>query len=35
MILGTYGVVWQNLVVLAVLWLWCWWLYRRGIFLRI
>ena len=35
MILGTYGVVWQNLVVLAVLWLWCWWLHRRGIFLRI
>jgi len=32
---GTDGVVWQNLVVLAVLWLWCWWLYRRGIFLRI
>ena len=32
---GAYGVVWQNLIVLAVLWLWCWWLYRRGIFLKI
>jgi len=32
---GPFGVVWQNLIVLAVLWAWCWWLYRRGIFLRI
>jgi heparan-alpha-glucosaminide N-acetyltransferase len=32
---GPFGVVWQNLIVLTVLWLWCWWLYRRGIFLRI
>ena len=32
---GAYGVVWQNLVVLAVLWLWCCWLYRRSIFLKI
>ena len=32
---GPSGVVSQNLVVLVALWLWCWWLYRRGIFLRI
>ena len=32
---GPYGVVWQNIVVVAVLWLWCWWLYRRGIFLKV
>ncbi|NBW96952.1 MAG: DUF5009 domain-containing protein [Planctomycetia bacterium] len=32
---GAYGIVWQNLVVVATLWLWCWWLYRRQIFLRI
>ncbi|MBI3882156.1 MAG: DUF5009 domain-containing protein [Verrucomicrobia bacterium] len=32
---GTYGTVWQHGVVLLVLWLGCWWMYRRKIFLRI
>ena len=32
---GTYGIVWQRCSVLAVLWLVCWWMYRRKIFLRI
>lgn len=32
---GTYGMVWQRLAVLLVLWLVCWWMYRRKIFLRI
>jgi predicted acyltransferase len=32
---GTYGLVWQRCSVLAVLWLVCWWMYRRKIFLRI
>jgi predicted acyltransferase len=35
MFAGTFGPVWQNLIVLGVLWLWCWWLYRRQIFLRV
>jgi predicted acyltransferase len=32
---GPYGIVWQRCAVLAVLWLACWWMYRRKIFLRI
>jgi predicted acyltransferase len=32
---GTYGVIWQRCAVLLVLWLACWWMYRRKIFLRI
>jgi heparan-alpha-glucosaminide N-acetyltransferase len=32
---GTYGMVWQRCSVLLVLWLICWWMYRRKIFLRI
>jgi predicted acyltransferase len=32
---GDYGIVWQRCTVLAVLWLVCWWMYRRKIFLRI
>ena len=32
---GPYGLVWQRCSVLLVLWLACWWLYRRKIFLRI
>ena len=35
MFVGTYDIVWHNMIVVAVLWLWCWWLYRRQIFLRI
>lgn len=35
MFAGVYGPVWQNTIVFATLWLWCWWLYRRDIFLRI
>ena len=32
---GDYGIVWQRCAVLAVLWLVCWWMHRRKIFLRI
>jgi predicted acyltransferase len=32
---GIWGPVWQHCSVLLVLWLACWWLYRRRIFLRI
>lgn len=32
---GTYGMVWQRCSVLLVLWLVCWWMYRRKVFLRI
>lgn len=32
---GTYGVVTESTAVLVVLWLACYWLYRRGIFVRI
>lgn len=32
---GTYGIVWLRCSVLLTLWLACWWLYRRKIFLRI
>jgi predicted acyltransferase len=32
---GTFGPMVQCAVILAVLWLACWWMYRRGIFLRI
>jgi predicted acyltransferase len=32
---GTYGIIWQRCAVLLVLWLACWWMYRRNIFLRI
>ena len=32
---GPYGPVLLDLFAVAALWLWCWWLYRRRIFLRI
>ena len=32
---GTYGPIVQSVAVLTVLWLVCFWMYRRGIFLRI
>jgi predicted acyltransferase len=32
---GDYGPVVQSLAVLAVLWLFCWWMYRQKIFVRI
>jgi heparan-alpha-glucosaminide N-acetyltransferase len=32
---GPYGMIWQRCSVLLVLWLVCWWMYRRKIFLRI
>lgn len=32
---GPYGIFWQRCAVLLVLWLVCWWMYRRKIFLRI
>ncbi len=32
---GTYGDLMQSLLVLAVLWTFCYWLYRRKIFIRI
>jgi predicted acyltransferase len=32
---GTYGIIWQSVGVLFVLWLICLWLYRRRIFIRI
>jgi predicted acyltransferase len=32
---GAYGPVLLDLFAVAALWLWCWWLYRRRIFLRI
>jgi predicted acyltransferase len=32
---GTYGIIWQRVATLAVLWLICLWLYRRKIFIRI
>jgi heparan-alpha-glucosaminide N-acetyltransferase len=32
---GTYGPIMQSVAVLAILWLACFWMYRRGIFLRI
>jgi predicted acyltransferase len=32
---GTYGIIWQSVVVLLVLWLFCLWMYRRKIFIRI
>jgi predicted acyltransferase len=32
---GTYGPIVQSVAVLSVLWLICFWMYRRGIFLRI
>ncbi len=32
---GPYGAVWQRCTVLLLLWLACWWMYRRKIFLRI
>lgn len=32
---GTYGPLFQSLVGVGVLWLVAWWLYRRGVFLRI
>ena len=32
---GTYGPVWEHAAILAVMWIVCWWLYRRKIFIRI
>ena len=32
---GTYGALAQSLLVLGVLWTFCWWLYRRKVFIRI
>jgi predicted acyltransferase len=32
---GPYGPVWERAAVLIVLWLFCWWLYRRKLFFRI
>jgi predicted acyltransferase len=32
---GPFGMIWQRCAVLLVLWLVCWWMYRRKIFLRI
>jgi len=32
---GTFGILWLRCGVLLMLWLACWWLYRRKIFLRI
>jgi len=32
---GTYGPIVQSVAVLSVLWMVCFWMYRRGIFLRI
>ena len=32
---GDYGIIWQRCSVLTVLWLVCWWMHRRKIFLRI
>jgi len=32
---GDYGMVWQRLTVLVILWLICWWMYRRKLFLKI
>ena len=32
---GTTGPLMQSLIVLAVLWTFCWWLYRRKVFIRV
>ncbi|MEY3958797.1 MAG: hypothetical protein RJA37_1400 [Verrucomicrobiota bacterium] len=32
---GTYGALTSSLLVLGVLWTFCWWLYRRKVFIRI
>jgi len=32
---GTYGALAQSLLVLGVLWTFCWWLWRRKVFIRI
>jgi hypothetical protein len=32
---GTYGALASSLLVLGVLWTFCWWLYRRKVFIRI
>jgi predicted acyltransferase len=32
---GTYGPIWEKTTVLLLLWLFCWWLYRRKLFFRI
>ncbi len=32
---GTYGALMQSLLVLAVLWTFCWWLWKRKVFIRI
>jgi predicted acyltransferase len=32
---GTYGIVWEHATVMAGLWLICFWMYRRKIFLKV
>lgn len=32
---GAYGPIWEKCAALLVMWLFCWWLYRRKIFFRI
>jgi predicted acyltransferase len=32
---GTYGLIGEHLAVLLILWMICWWMYRRKIFIRI
>jgi hypothetical protein len=32
---GTYGALASSLLVLGILWTFCWWLYHRKIFIRI
>jgi hypothetical protein len=32
---GTYGALASSLLVLGVLWTFCWWLYQRKVFIRI
>jgi len=32
---GTYGALAQSLLVLAVLWVFCWWLWKRKVFIRV
>jgi hypothetical protein len=32
---ATYRPLWESLALLGVLWLICWWMYRRRIFIRV
>ena len=32
---GTYAPVWEKCAVLLVMWLFCWWRYRRKLFFKI